>query len=267
MLTLQFLVIFLVPLLARQVDRFEEHVGRTANLLQRQEFAAENELRRRQLLPDSCAEQSAENRHVQMTMDAPPTPTLEVIPAEFFLHLAETAFHRPPPKRHPQQVAQRPTVSARNSVAEEILHFTGEHIAGYEERPLATDQVAAVRLSPASVPLDFPHLGTVAGVLDAVSLGVLIREARRVLGEILDFTRAGITACQTRVLRASPGPVWRRFSQHFGGREPNVKVRRHLADEGFTTLLKSIQKLTVATVEFIKRPGFDLNPVGFGASD
>jgi len=44
------------------------------------------------LLPDPGAEQPAENRRVQVTMNASPATTLEVIPAEFFLHFAETAF-------------------------------------------------------------------------------------------------------------------------------------------------------------------------------
>ena len=95
-------------------------------------------------------------------MDAPPAAALEVVPAEFFLHFPEAGFHLAPPKRHPQQVAQRPAIAARHAVAEEVFRLAGQHVAGDDQRPLAADQAAGVRLAPTGMPLDFPDLRAVA---------------------------------------------------------------------------------------------------------
>ncbi len=81
------------------------------------------------------------------------------------------------------------------------------------------------------------------------------------LGEVLDFACPGVAAPQSRVTLASAGPVFRRFSQYFGFAGPNVEVGRHLADEGFTTLVESVEELPVAAVEFVERPGLDSNAV------
>src|SRR5215204_6773492 len=118
-----------------------------------------------------------------MTMNAPPTTALEVIPAEFFLRFPETGFHLPPSKRHTQKVAERPAVLSRNAVAEEVFPVAGEHVTSDNQCPLAADEAAAMRLAPAGVPLDFPDLRAMAGVLDAILLGLLRREPRRVPGQ------------------------------------------------------------------------------------
>lgn len=135
-------------------------------------------------------------------MDAPPAAALEVIPPQFFLHFAEAGFHLPPPKRHPQQVAQLPAVSPRHAVAEEVFCLAGQHVAGDDQRPLTADQAAGVRLAPSGVPLDFPDLRAVAGIFDAILLRLLLAEAGRVAGQILNFTRRRLAARQAWIFRA-----------------------------------------------------------------
>lgn len=204
-------------------------------------------------------------------MDASPAAALEVIPAEFFLDFAEAGFDVPPPKRDPEQVAERPAIAPGNAIAEEEFRLAGQHIASDDQRSLTTDQAAAAaRLSPTSMPFDLPDFGAVAGVLGAIHLRLLRGKARRVLGQVLHFPRAGIATCQTRIVCAAPlrfGLIRWRFLQHGGLFEPDVKVRRDLADKGLATLVESVQELAVARVEFIKRPGFDPDAVGGGAID
>lgn len=44
-----------------------------------------------------------------------------------------------------------------------------------------------------------------------------------------------------------------------------MKVRRHLADERFTTLVESIEELAIAAIQLVKRPSLDANPIGYRA--
>ena len=250
MLAVQFCFIALASVLGRPVDRGEEHVGCPADLLHRQQLAAGHLVGGRQLLTNPRAEQSAENRDVQMPMDAPPAAALEVVPAELFLHFAEAGFHLAAPKRHPQEVAQRPAVSSGYAVAEEVFRLAGQHVAGDNQRPLATDQAAGVRLAPTGVPLDFPDLRAVAGVFDAILLCLLLAEARRVPGQILNFTGRSLAARQAWIFRvAACFPlVFRLLSQHDRLGKPDVKVGRHLAHERFAAFVESVQELAVAAV-------------------
>src|SRR5689334_2798975 len=198
-----------------------------------------------------------------MPVDAAPAPALEVVPAKLFLHLAEAGFHLATPKRRPQQVAQPPAVSSRHAVAEEVFDLAGPHVAGDDQRPLTADQTAGVRLAPTGMPLDFPDLRAVASIFDAIPLRLLLAEARGVPSQILNFTGRGSAPRQAWVFRSAAycSLLFRPFSQHDRFREPDVKVGRHLADERFAPLVEPVQELAVAAVQFVKRPGFDADPV------
>ena len=212
-------------------------------------------------------EQPAENRDIQMTMNASPAPALEVIPAEFLLHLAEAGFHLPPPKGHAEQVAERPATLSRNAVAEEVFCLAGQHVAGDDQRPLAADQPRPVCLSPTGVPLDFPDFRTVTSVLDAILLRLLFGEARRVSSQVLNFTGARVAASQARIVGGASRSGFRRVSQDPGLREPGVKVRRHLSHVGLAAIVEPVQKLAVAPIGFVKSPGLDADAVGERAID
>jgi hypothetical protein len=99
----QFGFVALVSVLGRQVNRGKEYVGRPADLLHRQQFAAGHHAGGRELLANSGAEESAENRRIQVAVNASPAAALEVVPAKFLLDLAETGFNVPvimPPKKN-----------------------------------------------------------------------------------------------------------------------------------------------------------------------
>jgi hypothetical protein len=103
----------------------------------------------------------------------------------------------------------------------------------------------------------------VASVFDAILLRLLLVESLRIPRQILNFTGRRSAARQAWIFRAAAcfPLVFRRFSQHERLREPDVKVGRHLADERFAALVESVQELAVAAVQFVKRPGFDADPV------
>ena len=46
-----------------------------------------------------------------------------------------------------------------------------------------------------------------------------------------------------------------------------MRVRRNLHDEGFPPLIQSIEKRTIAAVQFVRRPRHHLDPVAFGPVD
>lgn len=77
----------------------------------------------------SGAEEPAENRRIQVPMNASPASALEVVPAQFFLDLAETSFHLPPCEGHAEQLAECPTPLSGDAIAEEVFRFTSEHVA------------------------------------------------------------------------------------------------------------------------------------------
>lgn len=89
MLAVQFCCVTLPPESGRLVDGGEEHVGCPANLLHRQHFAAGDQRGRRESLTNSGAEQSTEDRDVQMPMDAAPAAALEVVPAAGIMSLSQ----------------------------------------------------------------------------------------------------------------------------------------------------------------------------------
>lgn len=99
-----------------QVDRCHEDVGRTPDLFHRQQFAAEDVIRGRELLANSGTEQLTQDRHVKMSMNASPTATFEVIQAKLLFGFSKTVFHGPAPEGDPQDFSQRPTVASRYTV-------------------------------------------------------------------------------------------------------------------------------------------------------
>src|SRR5215218_10985630 len=173
-------------------------------------------------------------------MNASPASALEVVPAQFFLDLAETSFHLPPCEGHAEQVAECPTPLSHYAIAEEVFCFTSEHVARYDQRCLTTNQTGPVRLAPTGVPLDFPNLRAAAGVLDAIPLRFLLDETRRITSQVLHFAGACVPTCQAGIVLRSSGPAFRGFSQHSGLRQPDVEVRRHLADERLAAQVESV---------------------------
>lgn len=124
-----------------------------------------------------------------------------------------------------------------------------------------------MRLAPTGMPFDFPNLRPTARILDAIPLRFLLDEVGRVADQVLYFTSASGATCQAGIVLRSSCPAFPGFSQHSGPSEPDVEVRRHLANERLAALIESIQELTVASIGFVEGPGFDANAVDERAID
>lgn len=192
-LPINLLLVTLGAATRRKADGRHEDIGRSPDLFQRQQLTAENIFARRQLLANSRAKQLAQDRDVQMPMDAAPTATLEVIQTEFLFGLAKAVLDRPPPKCDSQKLSQRPTIATGHAVGEKVLRLTRQQIASDDERALVADQLSGVRLSPAGVPTGFPDLTAAASFLDAVALRSLLAKRGRVLREVLNFAGLSLT--------------------------------------------------------------------------
>ena len=46
-----------------------------------------------------------------------------------------------------------------------------------------------------------------------------------------------------------------------------MSIPRYLPDKCFTSLVQAIEKRTVATIQLVSRPSFDLDTIGFGSID
>ena len=57
------------------------------------------------------------------------------------------------------------------------------------------------------------------------------------------------------------------FFQYFRLGQPNMRVGRNLHNVGFASLVQSIQKRTITTVQFVRRPSHHLDAVAFGPVD
>lgn len=260
-----FVLIQLLAAAGRQADRCDEDVGRATDLFRRQQLAAEDVVGGRELLANAGTEQLAQNCHIQMAMNAAPTAAFEMIQTQFFLRFSKTVFNRPASKGDVQNLSQRPTVASRHTVRQKVFRFPRQHVASHDQRALAADQLVGVRLSPTSVPTNFPDLAAAMRVLDPITLSRLPAKRRRVLREVLDF--AGLLVSFAEEPLGTFRAVASRFFQDFRLREPNVRVRRNLHDEGFSPLVQAVEKRSVTAVQFIRRPRHHLASVGFGPID
>src|SRR6056297_3090349 len=202
------------------------------------------------------------NCHNHVAVDAVPSATLEVIPAEFFFGFAKARFDFPASERHPQQLANRQAISTGDSIADEVLHFTSANILGNDQGALRTDHSAVVSLAVDDMPTNFPNLRTFLRVPRAVTLRCLRGQTGRVLGQVLHLASLRVAGGQARVLLLSFLGFISRLSQYFGLSCPCVKVWRNLTYERLLTFIKPIKKLAVTTVKFIKSPGLHRDAIG-----
>ena len=141
-------------------------------------------------MPNAGAEQLAEDGDVKVPMDALPTATLKVIPAEFFLSLTKTDFHDRASECYSQQRPNPPASSPWYPIAEEVFGDTGKHIGGNNQRALPTDELSVMRFAPTDVPANFPDLRPGVFVDDAITLWGLIAKARRIAVEVFNLVSA-----------------------------------------------------------------------------
>ena len=107
-------------------------------------------------------------------MDASPTTTFEVIQTKLLLCFSKAVFDRPASEGDAKNLSKRPTVASRNAVGQKVLRFVGQHVASHDQRALFADQLVGMRLSPTSVPTNFPDLTATMSVLDAITLRSLL---------------------------------------------------------------------------------------------
>ncbi len=134
---------FLVELFAtsrRQTDRFHEDVRRSPDLFHRQQLAAEDVFLWRELLANASTEQLAQDGHVEMSMNASPATTFEVIQTEFLLCFSKTLFDRAASEGNAQDLSKRPTVATWYAVGQKVLRFVGQHVASHDKSALFTDE-------------------------------------------------------------------------------------------------------------------------------
>ncbi len=154
----------------REAHRTHHDIGRSANLFHRQQFTAENIFAGRELLANAGTEQLTQNCHEKMSMDASPAAAFEVIQTKFFFCFPEAVFHRPASEGHAKKLPQRPSVSTRHTVRQEVFCFIGEYVAGHNQRALSIDEIVRVILPPAGGPANLPDLAAAMRVLDAIML-------------------------------------------------------------------------------------------------
>ena len=163
-----------------EADRLQVGGRGAAHLFDGQQLAGGDVVRGGELLTHAGAEELAQDGAVQVAMDALPAAALEVVQPEFLLGFPKAVFDIPASEGDAQQIAERPAAASRHAVTQEVLDLVGHDVAGDEQRMLTADQSLAVGSPPAGVPLDFPNVGTVAGVFDAVTLGTLVVKGGRV---------------------------------------------------------------------------------------
>lgn len=122
-----------------------------------------------------------------MAVDAAPTTTFEMIQAQLLFGFSKTVFDRPASEGDAQDLAQRPTVTSRNTIGQEVFHFAGQYVASHDQRTLLTHKRTGMRLSPAGLPANLPYLFAMMCVLDAISLRILFAKRGRVLRQVLHF--------------------------------------------------------------------------------
>ncbi len=76
-------------------------------------------------MSDAGAKQLAENGDVKMPMDATPTATFKVVPAELFLRLTKTDFRDRSSERDSRQRSNTPASSPGYPIAEEVFGNSG----------------------------------------------------------------------------------------------------------------------------------------------
>src|SRR5690606_37902717 len=117
------------------------------------------------------------------------------------------------------------------------------------------------------MPTDLPDLAASLSLLDAITLRALSAERRRVPGQVTNFARLPVALWQARTAPGAAQAVWGRFFQHLRLRQPGVRVGRNLHNEGFAPLIQTVEKRTVATVEFVGGPGHHPDSIAFGPVD
>lgn len=189
-----------------------EHVGSSANLLQREPLGIGDNLAGAQLMTDPRAEQLSHHRHDQVPVDTAPAATLKMVPAKLLLGLAKTGFDFPAGKGDSQQLPQRPAAAARNSVADKVFHFAGAHVGRDNQCALSAGKTTGVSFTITEMPPHLPDFRPLVRIAHTVSLWRLLRQAGRILGKVLNLAWFYITGCQTRILLGAAIAISRRFS-------------------------------------------------------
>lgn len=159
-------------------QRADNHIGGSTNLFHGQQFAAEDIVAGCELLTDSRAEQLSQHRHIQVSVNASPAATFEVVKAQLFLRFTKAVFHRPASERDAQKFSQRPPVAARHAVGQKEFRFVSQHVASHNQCALTADQLVRVSFPPAACVTDFPDLAAAMRVLDAIPLRRLFSKRR-----------------------------------------------------------------------------------------
>lgn len=197
-----------------------------------------------------------------MSVDALPTATLKMIPAEFFLCLTKTDLHRRAGKGNTQQAANVPAFATWNTVAEEKLDLAAEDIRRHNERALGADKLFRVGLSPTDVPLNLPHLRSTMLVDYSIPLRCLIAKGWRIACQISYLVTTGRLARDTRALMASANSTPEAVPlQYFRFPEPDPKVRCDFSNKCLLALIQTIEEVSIPSIRFVKRPCFDTNAI------
>lgn len=143
-------------------------------------------------MADARTEQLAENRHVEMPMNASPTAAFKVVPAKLFLSFTKADFDHCPCESHSQQTSEVPAESARHPVTQEVLHHTAAQVRRDDQRALrANESISDAGFSPTSVPLDLPNLRATMLVTDTITLWCLFSEAGRMASKVSHLVPSG----------------------------------------------------------------------------
>ena len=201
-----------------KADAADHHIGGSTNLLDRQTLGIGDDLATTQTMTNTSTEKLTDDRHDHVAVDAVPSATLEVIPPQLFFGFAKTGFHFPSPKCDSQQLANRPAITAGNSIADKVLHFTRANILGNDQRALRTDHPAVVSLAIDDVPTNFPNLRTFLRVPRAITLGCLRGQTGRVFGQVLHLARLRVAGGKARVLLLCTLVFFRGFPSTLGFR-------------------------------------------------
>ena len=218
-------------------------------------------------LTQPTAEKITQSGHVPVTMDATPASDFKVVHTEFVLGGAEALFNRPSAEGNSQQASQRHSVFSDHLIGKKVLDFAGADVAADDQRVAVGRQLARLLFSPEHGVLDFPDFRPAIGILDPVALPLLLSKDGRILDEIID-TVTDIRLANARCLGGTAVEFcfWR-LAQDLGFSHPAVKIPRYFRDKSLVERFHGIQKSGVASVQFVKSPGFDADAVTQGMLD
>ena len=219
-----------------------------------------------ELLTHAGAKQVGQLRQVKVPVQATPAANFVMVQTQFLFGLAKAAFYRPTPKGHTQQPPQRDATLPGHTVGQEVFHLVRQNVACYDQA-VPTPRQAIDSLAPELRPFHLPDFGAVLGVLDAVTLPLLLAEDGRIARQVLHFAAASAPRRQPRIKLFAAPPPRPTPAEHPRLFQPAAEIRRHFAHEYLSTLFETVQKGRVAAVAFVKRPGLDAHTVGQGAVD